>query len=148
MNKIIETDLLEMQGVICHQVNCQGVMGSGLAKQIVDRWPSVLATYRIGLRNGLGLGNCQIIDVSPNTVVANLFGQYDYNRGTRRRLMTKYTALEDAIKIAVTEAERRNLQLYIPYMMGCDRAGGSWDEVTIIIKNHAPNAIICRLPSA
>ena len=26
---------------ICHQVNCQGVMGSGIAKQIRERWPEV-----------------------------------------------------------------------------------------------------------
>ena len=30
---------------ICHQVNCQGRMGSGIAKQIRDRWPDVYEAY-------------------------------------------------------------------------------------------------------
>lgn len=32
--------------VICHQVNCQGVMGAGLAKQIRIRWPEVYVDYK------------------------------------------------------------------------------------------------------
>jgi len=31
--------------IITHQVNCQGVMGAGLAKQIRDRYPSVYTRY-------------------------------------------------------------------------------------------------------
>lgn len=30
---------------ICHQVNCKGVMGAGIAKQIRDRWPWVFISY-------------------------------------------------------------------------------------------------------
>ena len=32
--------------VICHQVNCQGVMGSGIAKQIRDTYPIVFENYK------------------------------------------------------------------------------------------------------
>ena len=32
--------------IICHQVNCQGVMGSGLAKQIRERYPIVYEEYK------------------------------------------------------------------------------------------------------
>ena len=31
---------------ICHQVNCQGVMGSGIARQIRERWPRVYDGYK------------------------------------------------------------------------------------------------------
>ena len=27
--------------IVCHQTNCQGVMGAGIAKQIRDTWPRV-----------------------------------------------------------------------------------------------------------
>ena len=42
----IDGDLLEIQktmnlDVICHQVNCQGKMASGIAKQIRDTYPQV-----------------------------------------------------------------------------------------------------------
>ena len=31
--------------IICHQVNCQKVMGSGIAKQIREKWPIVYYDY-------------------------------------------------------------------------------------------------------
>lgn len=27
------------EDIICHQVNCQGVMGAGVAKALYQRWP-------------------------------------------------------------------------------------------------------------
>ena len=47
----INGDLLKVQkelnlDVICHQVNCQGVMGSGIAKQIRDTYPIVYDNYK------------------------------------------------------------------------------------------------------
>ena len=31
--------------IICHQVNCQGVMGSGVAKEVRERFPNVYEQY-------------------------------------------------------------------------------------------------------
>ena len=31
--------------IICHQVNCQGKMNSGIAKQIREKWPVVYKKY-------------------------------------------------------------------------------------------------------
>ena len=47
----VNGDLLKIQnelnlGIICHQVNCQGVMGSGIAKQIRDTYPIVYENYK------------------------------------------------------------------------------------------------------
>lgn len=42
MIEIIEHDLLMLDcDIICHQVNCQSVMGSGIAKQIKTKYPNV-----------------------------------------------------------------------------------------------------------
>ena len=38
---ILTTPTRNEDTVICHQVNCCGVMGAGLAKQIRDKWPVV-----------------------------------------------------------------------------------------------------------
>ena len=47
MIKTVNGNILEAtEDIICHQVNCQGVMGSGLAKQIRSKWPSVFADYK------------------------------------------------------------------------------------------------------
>lgn len=43
MVEIVEDqDLLEFKcDIFCHQVNCQGRMGSGIAKQIRNKYPIV-----------------------------------------------------------------------------------------------------------
>lgn len=38
-------DLLSSKGIIVHGVNSQGVMGSGVAKQIKDKWPEAYGSY-------------------------------------------------------------------------------------------------------
>ena len=44
---VVSGNLLEIEeGIICHQVNCQGVMGAGVAKTIASRYPQVLSAYR------------------------------------------------------------------------------------------------------
>ena len=51
MFKKVNGDILipETRGrkvIVCHQVNCKGVMGAGLAKQIRDTCPGVFDSYR------------------------------------------------------------------------------------------------------
>lgn len=36
--------------IICHQVNCQGVMGSGVAKEVRERYPKVYEQYHEFMR--------------------------------------------------------------------------------------------------
>ena len=33
------------ENIIVHQTNCQGVMGSGIAKQVKERYPEVFNAY-------------------------------------------------------------------------------------------------------
>ena len=42
----VKGNLLESDcNYICHQVNCQGRMGSGIAGQIREKWPIVYEMY-------------------------------------------------------------------------------------------------------
>ena len=42
----VKGDLLEANlDYYCHQVNCQGKMGSGIAKSIKEKWPIVYKEY-------------------------------------------------------------------------------------------------------
>lgn len=47
MIQILEnSDLLKIdKGIICHQTNCIGVMGGGIALQIRNKWPNVYKQY-------------------------------------------------------------------------------------------------------
>lgn len=129
----------ETQGVIiCHQVNCQGVMGAGLAKQVKTKFPSVYHAYKekcdaLGSKN---LGSVQFCSCLSEAgyIVANVFGQDRY--GTDKRY-TNYNALKKAFS-AVAQAFP-NDAIRIPYLMGCGLAGGDWNVVLQIINEDLVN---------
>ena len=145
--------------IIAHQVNCQGVMGSGVAKQIRDRYPKVYSSYKHFCdlykdnRNSL-LGKCQIVvddyddfDLWPRHCVANLFGQYNFGRDGKR--YTDYAALMCALSALAEYADNYKLTVAMPYKMGCDRGGGDWDNMVYpAIVSHLQNidVLICELP--
>ncbi len=125
--------------IICHQVNCKGAMGAGLAKQIRSKWPSVYETYKRFCLKPLVqsslLGNCQLVNAEGSVWVANLFGQDGF--GTDK-VQTDYTALKSALLVLYGEIYKKNLTaatIRIPYNMGCGLAGGNWDVVEKIIKD-------------
>ena len=88
MVNIISGNLLDSkEDYICHQVNCQGVMGSGVAKAIRDEWPEVFAEYRsyIDMCFGTPLGSvCYAPINNSNQVVANMFAQSSYGYDGKR----------------------------------------------------------------
>ena len=47
MIKTVYGNILDAtEDIICHQVNCQGVMGAGVAKALYQRWPIVKGAYQ------------------------------------------------------------------------------------------------------
>ena len=74
---------------IVHQVNCLGVMGSGVARAIRDKWPVVYDEYSKLFQNTAEwtshlLGKIQIIKISDTQSVVNLFAQSNYGYDGRR----------------------------------------------------------------
>jgi O-acetyl-ADP-ribose deacetylase (regulator of RNase III) len=137
MGNIIEIkgNLLDTPAdIICHQVNCKGVMGAGLAKQIRARYPKVYDNYRkLCEKYDFGSILLGVVDFEEvdKYIVANCFGQWSY--GTKVR-QTDYDALERCFKSVADFALREELNVIaIPYGMGCGLAGGDWDEVYEII---------------
>lgn len=79
MIKYIKGDILDVtEGIIVQQVNCFGVMGAGLAKQIRDKWPKVYDNYQIRVnsvednKNILGMSSWAY--VNNQLIVASIFG--------------------------------------------------------------------------
>jgi O-acetyl-ADP-ribose deacetylase (regulator of RNase III) len=123
---------------IGHQVNCFGVMGGGLALQIANKWPEVLAKYQEfitdfkrfnnGNRKGL-LGKCHIVSVG-GCFIANLFGQF----GTGYGLQTDYKSLSTAlVSLRDTMVYTEKKTLALPVNLGCGLAGGNWSIVHSLI---------------
>lgn len=145
----LKGDILDARhGIICHQVNCQMVMGAGLAKQIRQKYPVVHGEY-MKMKNipiNKRLGQCQMVEVIPRELfVANLFGQLNFRpRGVRH---TDYSALTHAMhQLSIWHKENCHpkFPIWIPYKIGCGLAGGDWETVLKIISLQLANANIIR----
>ena len=117
--------------IICHQVNCKGVMGAGLAKQVRDKWPVVFSKYKKVCGTDK-LGDFQMVQVAPRLYIANLFGQLNFGRDERQ---TNYAALTAALFGAMKE--HPNATFRVPYGLGCGLAGGNWVTVLNLIEEAA-----------
>lgn len=133
MIEIIYGNLLESNAhYICHQVNCLGVMGAGVAKQIKAKYPQVFFEYQVLCDRHKDnparlLGSAQIMRPSPMTtepLICNLFGQVGY--GCRKQ--TDLPALRKACE-RVASLAREGEAIAMPYRIGCGLAGGDWGEV-------------------
>lgn len=139
-----EGNLLDAQtDVIAHQVNCQGVMGSGVAKQIKEKWPDVFKQYDYHVRmlDRNVLGDCQLVQIKENKFVANLFGQRYYGRENLR--YTSYDGIYDAlVKLQVYMNTRSCKSIAIPYKMSSDRGGADWSVILAMIESVFKNTDI------
>jgi len=157
MLKVIEKNILDVEeGIICHQVNCQGAMASGIAKDIRAKWPKVYEAYKYYCDRvnppKARLGQCQPIFVSDGLKlsVINIYGQLDYGREPHR-IYTDYWGVDRAFEslkhfVYAMKANNRAHQVYIPYMMGCGLAHGNWEKYSAIIEKYIPEAIVCKFP--
>ena len=139
MNKknytLIYGDLLNADtDFICHQVNCQGKMGSGVAKAIRERYPVVYEQYVEYCSRGRCLGSTQYVQVSDRSgmtpyYVVNMFAQDKYGYDGRQ-----YTSIE-AFKKCLENINKNcaGYTVAFPWKVGCVRGGADWDEVLSLI---------------
>ena len=129
--EIISGNLLEAkESIIIHQTNCMGVMGSGLAKQIKDKYPEVFqGYYHYCKTNPVDklLGSALLCEANDGKIIANVFGQVNY--GTDKRY-TDYDALKHALEEVHQYAATNALTIAVPYNLGCGKAGGEWEIVS------------------
>ena len=144
--------------VIVHQVNCMGVMGSGVAKQVRDRFPSVYLAYHHAVKtlDHNCLGGCLVVESGvPGLRIANLFGQY-YYRGFKEDDLylfdefwkqpelskeggipirfTNYEAFWSGLQRLRNELKPTETKIAFPYLIGCDRGGAKWSIIEAMIK--------------
>ena len=129
-------DLLESPAKIrCHQVNCRGVMGAGLAKQVKAKYPEAYEQYK-ALCDQFGsslLGHTQFVVCHDGTIMANLFAQDGY--GTDKP-QTSMVAMDQCLSQVASFAFRVDKMPAFPKYLGCGLAGGDWDEVSGLIANY------------
>jgi hypothetical protein len=142
MIKHIKCDIFESGAdFICHQVNCQGVMGSGIAKQVRERFPNVYRHYKnlcVEVSNPkklLGFVQPCAADIETQkafcVIIFNLFAQENF--GYDGKCYTDYAALRKCIE-TVKEVCTKEDTIAFPYLMGCHRGGGDWNVVYKMIE--------------
>ncbi len=142
MIKHIKCDIFESGAdVICHQVNCQGVMGSGVAKQVREKYPLVYKEYKkwcdiYSPKALLGTAQFIVTDIQYDTSflgIFNLFGQEKF--GYDGKCYTDYNALYKCFeKVKEDLPTDPKCTIAIPYLMSCHRGGGDWNIVYKMIE--------------
>lgn len=130
-------DLLESDcDYICHQVNCQGKMNSGIAKSIREKWPVVYTNYMAKYFNMLPellLGDIQIVGLWEDFYatdfhqsVINMFSQEHYGYDGRR--YTSYDAFWNCLNLIKNNIPKGK-KIGFPGHIGCVRGGANWNVI-------------------
>lgn len=161
MSNYINGNILDVKNSIIFQVvNCQGIMGGGLAFSIIKKWPEVYSGYIDKIRfykkdyesaygafhTSFLLGEINYTKVSDDNIVLNLFAQD--NIGTKNRQLCYKSFLECLHKFETQKeffSDLQNKKLCFPYKIGCGLAGGDWNIVEKLIIKRFPDCLIYKI---
>lgn len=156
MIKVINGSILNAKtDFIMHQVNCQSVMGSGVAKVLRDFDEGIYNHYKIvsehrKLHNIPLLGDNDyywIMNHNNQQCIVSMFAQdkygYDGNQYTDyeafrtclRQFKASWSAWVEDIDKNNNKILRRT-SVALPYNIGCGRGGGDWEKIYLIIKEE------------
>jgi O-acetyl-ADP-ribose deacetylase (regulator of RNase III) len=122
-------------GIIVHGVNCQGVMGSGVALAIRNKWPKVYTEYRDYCHDVEPtdlLGECQVVTVAKGLWVANCFSQLNFGKDGKK--YADIRQLRFSLGLAYEDAIRLRTEIHAP-QIGAGLGGLDWDEVLPIFEH-------------
>lgn len=152
MVKIKEGDLLcSTEDIIIHQVNCQGIMGSGVALAIKIKYPKVFKYYYKlckSVQPETLMGSYQTIQVSKNKKIINMFTQLNYGYNGER--FTDYIHFTLCFSHILSEYNNKeNNNIAIPYKIGCCRGGADWDSILkyieMVAQDYSGNIVIYKI---
>ena len=141
---VMNGDLLDApERVICHQVNCQGRMRSGVAAAIRQKWPEVYESYldyielmktRYNFDNDGLLGLVDFVPVGNGDdikTICNMFAQEDY--GYDKQMYTSYDAFWRCL-YRINSVIMPGEPIAMPYKIGCGLGGANWEVIQTMIK--------------
>lgn len=148
MLEIIKKDITTAsKGVLLNGVNCQRVMGSGVAKAYFSKWPQVRDQYMLWDKRKMNLGKFDPVEIEPDTLyVGNCWTQEFY--GSDGKEYADYNAIMSAVSAASIFAYDKKLDIYTPWI-GCGLGGLEQKEVHRIldfISGYSKvNIMVCEL---
>lgn len=114
MVKIVNGNILNCnEDIIVHQVNVQGIMGGGVARQLANRYINLekeYSEYCKALDNDYKYlkGKVFFCEVNDNKTICNMFSQ-------KENFDTDYEAMKKALTYIKAWAENNDLSIAIPY---------------------------------
>jgi O-acetyl-ADP-ribose deacetylase (regulator of RNase III) len=133
--KYIRGNLLDTDAsYILHGCNCQGVMGSGVALQIKEKFPEAYSYYKEKYRFGdLSLGDVhQIACCSP--IIFNCMTQ-EYYGNNKKFIYANYEAIRKCLRLISKLIPFTHLKIAMP-KIGCGLANGDWNIVSKIVEEE------------
>jgi O-acetyl-ADP-ribose deacetylase (regulator of RNase III) len=126
------------EGIILQGCNAQGVMGSGVAKQLRARYPVVYTDYleHVQFYNSTEeklLGTTCVSHVAKALWVYNGITQEYYGKDGKQYI--DYDAITSVVARAVIDGKAMLKDVHIPYMIGAGLGGGDLTKIKTIIED-------------
>lgn len=133
-------DLLESPyRLILHGCNAQGVMGSGVAKQIRKKFPQAFEEYYTAYeKEMLWLGDVIFADCGSK-IIANGITQQYYGRSGN--CFINYEAINNVMEDTHNYAAKHGMEHVAMPLIGAGLGGGSWKKISSIIEDKFTNVI-------
>jgi len=116
-------------GIIAHGVNCQRVMGSGVAKALYTKWSRVRSEY---MNIEPVIGSYHTVVINENLIVCNCYTQEFYGRDSSIQYAS-YGAINSALSELAKECDNcDNREINIP-KIGSGLGGLNWMKVKELV---------------
>lgn len=124
---LITTDITH----IVHGCNSLGVMGSGVAKAIRNKYPQAYRDYNdVYNSNGLELGDAVFSVQNDGKIIVNAITQKNFGRA-RNEVYVSYWAIAEVLR----KIESFGIKEIAMPMIGAGLANGDWNVISAIIEN-------------
>lgn len=125
--------------ILVHGANDCGIMGSGIALPIKNKFPEAYNEYRdIFLTEGLEGGSIIPVETNEKTII-NAITQNFYGRDGKR--YAKYDWIADCFHRINKYAANRGEQYVAMPQIGAGLGGGSWEVISAIIESEMTDVI-------
>lgn len=126
--------------IIMHGVNCQNVMGSGVAKALYYAWPEVKEMYHYRFHGSVDtekelLGTVQFVLVKPAQIlVANCFTQVYYGKDGKK--YANELAIMSCLRKVLEHASNAGIKHVYSPTIGCGLGGCNWPDVELCMSTE------------
>ena len=137
-------------GHIVHGCNAQGVMGSGVALGIKQKFPRAYESYIMQHEmTGLELGVAYPFIVDNGLYVWNAITQADFGAGKRQvsydAIQTCFEQINEFLSSNHLDVPMPIKEIHIP-MIGAARGGGNWEIIREIIEQTVEFPVTLWMP--